>query len=243
MKIIKLNTTNSTNSFLKNLTRRSVLENYTTVVAKKQTKGRGQANNKWDSEPCMNLTLSIFIKYNNLKIFEKKYINYAVSMAIYTVIINKKVPNVYVKWPNDIVADNKKICGILVENTFLGKQIKNSIIGIGLNVNQEKFPHFLKNATSLKITTLTDHNLNSLLSEVVLSIKSKIKLLELKQFDVLEKEYLDALYRKNIPTKFKNSKNKTFVGKIIGVSKAGKLRVELENNSIEEFENKEISIV
>ena len=71
-----------------------------------------------------------------------------------------KPKDLSVKWPNDILSANKKIGGILIENTVKGKKINNSIIGIGLNVNQEKFPDSLKNVTSLKKITNKEFDLS-----------------------------------------------------------------------------------
>ncbi|MFK8059009.1 MAG: biotin--[acetyl-CoA-carboxylase] ligase [Polaribacter sp.] len=243
MKIIKLNAIDSTNSFLKDLAQSSTLENFTIVVTENQVNGRGQQESKWVTKPFKNLTFSIFIKFKNLRIIEKKYLNFAVSLAIYDALFDKKIDKLSIKWPNDILSANKKICGILIENTFIGDKIKNSIIGIGLNVNQEKFPDYLKSATSLKLETKVESNLDELLNEIQLKIKEKINLLEMQQFSVLEKNYLEVLYKKNIPTMFKNSKDIIFMGIISGISNDGKLQILLEDDTIKEFGIKEVSFL
>ena len=243
MKIIKLNAIDSTNSFLKDLVLNSNEENYTTVTTNKQTKGRGQQKATWLSEPFKNLTFSTFIRFKNLNIKHKKYLNFAVSLAIFDVLSKKQIPKLSIKWPNDILSANKKICGILIENTFIGSTIKNSIIGIGLNVNQELFPKSLPNTTSLKLETSIDFDLDDLLQEVLKNIQEKIYCLELEEFLYLEKRYLDVLYKKNIPTMFKDSQDKIFMGKIIGISNLGNLLIELEDESIHEFGLKEISFL
>ncbi len=243
MKIIKLSAIDSTNSFLKDLAQNSILENYTVVVTKNQTKGRGQQENKWVTEPLKNLTFSIFIKFNRLKTHQKKYLNFAISLAIYDVLSNKKIDKVAIKWPNDILSANKKICGILIENTFIGDRIKNSVIGIGLNVNQEKFSDNLKNVTSLKLVTSKHYNLDNLLNDILSKIQEKIALLENNQFEILEENYLKVLYKKNIPTMFKNCRNEIFIGIITGISTDGKLQIQLEDTSIKEFGIKEVSFL
>ena len=151
MRIIKINATNSTNSFLKELAQSSSLDELTVAVTNKQTSGRGQMNNSWVSEPYKNLTFSLFTPLKKIKIEHQAYLNFAVSLAIYDTLLEYDVPKLYIKWPNDIMSDNKKICGILIENTFFDFRIKNTIVGIGLNVNQEKFDESLINASSLKI--------------------------------------------------------------------------------------------
>ena len=243
MKTIKLSATDSTNSFLKDLAQNSTLENFTTVVTQNQTKGRGQQQNKWVSEPHKNLTFSVFISFKDLKVVQKKYLNFAISLSIYTVLLAKNLPKPSIKWPNDILSANKKICGILIENTFSGDRIKNSFVGIGLNVNQEIFPEHLKNATSLKLETGLESNLDLLLSNILEEIQKNIKCLTSQKFKLLEEKYLDVLYKKNIPTMFKNSKDEIFMGMISGISDYGKLQVLLEDDIIQEFGLKEISFL
>ena len=109
----------------------------------------------------------------HLKIIHQKSLNFAISLAIYDVLLTKNLSKIAIKWPNDIVSGNNKVCGILIENTFKGDRIKNSIIGIGLNVNQEKFPKTLKNITSLKLETSIEFDLDELLKDLLLEIKNK----------------------------------------------------------------------
>ena len=243
MKIIKLNATDSTNSFLKNLLQNATLKNFTIIVTDKQTKGRGQLDSKWVSEPHKNLTFSVFIEFDSLKINQKKYLNFAISLAIYDVLFSKNLLKTSIKWPNDILSANKKICGILIENTFYGDRIKNTIVGIGLNVNQDVFPNFLTNVTSLKLETGLEFNLDILLKEIVLRIKQRIKLLLSKDFDLLEENYLAVLHKKNIPTMFKTHKDEIFIGIISGISKNGNLQIRLEDDSVKEFGIKEVSFL
>ena len=243
MKIIKLDTVVSTNSFLKDLSVSAALENFTVVVTQKQTKGRGQQKNEWLSEPYKNLTFSVFISLKDVKIIHKKYLNFAISLAIYRVLFDKNTPKISIKWPNDLMATNKKICGILIENTFFGDQIKSTIIGIGLNVNQEKFPASLRNVTSLKLATLKETDLNALLHEILAELQSNLKLLESKDFHLLEEQYLNVLYKKNIPTMFKTSDDEIFMGIISGISDQGNLQIQLEDDSIKEFGIKEVSML
>jgi len=109
MKIIKLDATDSTNSFLKNLSQSSTLENLTVVVTQDQTKGRGQQDSSWISEPYKNLTFSTLISLNDVKIDQRRYLNFAISLALYKVLFDKKTPKLSIKWPNDILSANKKI--------------------------------------------------------------------------------------------------------------------------------------
>ena len=274
MRIIKLNAIGSTNSFLKEMAHASLLENFTVVVAKEQIKGRGQMGTDWISEPNKNLLCSVFVRLSFL-ISHQVLINYAVSIAVVNVLNSYKLPKVTVKWPNDILSLNKKICGILVENVMLKEEIKYSVIGIGLNVNQVNFPtnfnatsmlkeiqtevnidellnqliyelkiNWFSNSsmfTSVCISFNIEVNIDELLNQLIYELKIQISYITNSSKNVLKKNYLKHLYKKNIPAMFKDNKGSLFMGKIVDVTSDGKLQIELENDSIKKFGIKEIS--
>ncbi|WP_026776948.1 biotin--[acetyl-CoA-carboxylase] ligase [Polaribacter sp. Hel_I_88] len=242
MKLIKLNAIASTSSFLKEMAQNSALENFTVVTTKEQTKGRGQQSNSWISEPHKNLTISVFIKDFDLEIHQQKYLNFAISLAIFNVLLEEEIPKPSIKWPNDILSAKNKICGILIENNIRNHKIYATIVGIGLNVNQTEFPEFLKNVTSLKKIKDFNFNLDALLLRLIEKIKEKIQLLVSKKYEELENDYLKVLYKKNIPTMFKDSNDVLFMGIITGISNSGNLLVELEDETVKEFGIKEISL-
>ena len=133
------------------------------------------------------------------------------------------------------------MCGILIENSLKGSLITSSIIGIGLNVNQINFSTGLNKASSLQLMTNRKFDLDALLSCIISKLKEKVSMLNSGDFKTLESDYLSVLYKKNIPAMFKDSKDVLFMGLIKGISKDGKLQVELDNESIKEFGIKEIS--
>lgn len=241
MKIIKPNAIDSTNNFIKELSKNSFLENYTVVLTQNQTNGRGQQENLWFSEPFKNLTFSVFLRDLGLEITNQKYLNFAISLAVFEVLKSQKIPNLSIKWPNDILSGNKKICGILIENTIRKKLISISIIGIGLNVNQEIFEETLKKVTSLKNITNIEFNLDDLFFEIVTKIKENIKLLSTKKFDILEQSYCAFLFKINTKSMFKKPNQEFFMGIIRGISSSGNILIELEDETIKEFGVKEIS--
>ncbi|CAM1360497.1 BirA family transcriptional regulator, biotin operon repressor / biotin-(acetyl-CoA-carboxylase) ligase [Tenacibaculum sediminilitoris] len=241
MKIIKLDAIDSTNTFLKDMVSKMVIEDFTVAVAKTQTKGRGQINSEWIVEEGKNLTFSVFSRFVDLKVENHKYFNFCVSLSVFEALEAVKLPNLTVKWPNDILSGNKKLGGILIENTLKGSYIVSSIIGIGINVNQDSFPKNLPNASSLKKILGKEFDLDVLLDIILMKLKYYFDLLEKKEYSLLEKNYLKVLYKKNVPTMFKSSQNILFMGKIIGVSKSGNLQIELENETIQEFGLKEVS--
>jgi len=243
MKIVKLNAINSTNTFLRELTREAVVENFTVVITENQTNGKGQFDNKWTSEAGKNLIFSVLYRFYDLSVEKAFYLNCAISLAIYKVLSEYHKEKLKVKWPNDILSSTKKLCGILIENTVSNGRITSAIIGIGLNVNQENFPKDLLNATSLKLVTGKEIDKEILFQELLDEIQQQLKFVDNKQFTLLQKKYEQVLYKINQPAMFWNILNGNFLGKILGVTKQGKLIVELENETIEIFDLKEIKFM
>lgn len=242
MHIIKLDATDSTNTYLKNLQQRNELDDFTTVVTREQSKGKGQMGASWESEPGKNLTFSTLKKFNNLSVADGFLLNICVSLAVSNALKQFSIPNLHVKWPNDILSGNVKICGILVENILFGNQIKTSILGMGLNVNQITFPT-VSNATSMKL--LLDHtfNLDEVRKSIMEELKNQFFLMEEKQYRMLRNMYEQQLFRKDKPSTFKNAKGDFFMGFIRGVSTQGRLLVELEDAILKEFDLKQIQLL
>lgn len=242
MKLIKLRTTESTNSFLKELAKETALESFTVVVTDEQTKGRGQVHTNWISEAFKNLTFSVFVSFDALNISCQKYLNFTVSLTIFEVLSELNLPKIAIKWPNDILTENKKICGILIENQLSQAKITSSIIGIGLNVNQTTFKD-LPNATSIKNRLDSTFDLDQLLKKIIDKLKEKIKLLSSKNYFELEESYLKNLYKFQKPSMFRDKQEMLFMGKIIGISSEGKIQLELENETVKDFGIKEIKFL
>ena len=241
MKIIKLNAIDSTNSFLKDLVRNSVVNNFTIVSADEQTRGKGQLGNGWASEKGKNLTMSILIKLESALISHQNYLNFAISLAIFESLKELNIPNLSIKWPNDIMSANKKLCGILIENQLQKNRIISSVIGIGINVNQTIFSADLVKATSVKNCIYTETNLDLLTKDLQKKIIFYIDLFQKEKFNFLEEKYLSYLYKKDVPATFIDSNKNYFMGIIKGVSRNGKLQILLSDASVKEFGIKEIS--
>lgn len=148
--IIYFNQVDSTNKFAFELNKQNLAENGTVVLAEYQTEGRGQFNREWISKPYQNLMFSIILKHVT-KVPSSPFIVNKMLTLTMCQCIQDYLPGqeVHIKWPNDIFVNKRKICGILVENNYSGQQLNYSILGIGLNVNQDFSRHQL-NATSLK---------------------------------------------------------------------------------------------
>ena len=243
MNIIKLNAIDSTNLYLKKLVRVSDIKSYTVVVADYQTLGRGQLGTTWISESGKNLTFSILINFKNFKIKNSFYLSMAVSLGVLNIVKkNVKVP-VRVKWPNDIMAEKDKVAGILIENTLKGDCIKQSIIGIGLNVHQKVFPTNINNVTSLLNLKGTNFDKNELLKNIVASIKFYVDFINNNEFEKLKYLYINSLYKFDEPSIFEDKIGTIFSGKIVDISEEGRLVIALENKTIRKFSLKEIKFV
>jgi BirA family biotin operon repressor/biotin-[acetyl-CoA-carboxylase] ligase len=241
MIIIKLNATNSTNDYLKNLMRKQFVDNFTIVVTNNQEKGRGQRDAEWHSEAGKNLTFSVLVRDLIMNPTDLFTLNIAVALSVFETLNQLTSKKCAVKWPNDIMADNKKIAGILIENAIQQNGEIYSVIGIGLNVNQINF-NSINNVTSLKLLENLDFNLDNVLNSLLENLKQNISLVRNKS-DLLWKKYLENLFKKEIPTTFEDENQQKFMGIIKGVSSVGQLQVLLEDDSIKNYGVKEIKML
>lgn len=242
MNIIKLDAIDSTNNYLKKIILNEGINDYTVVTAKFQTQGKGQLGTEWESEHSKNLICSVYKKEINIKVQDQFVISALVSLALIKTLRKVNLSNMHIKWPNDIMSDNKKICGILIENIVKENYIKDTVIGIGLNVNQTIFNN-LPNAASIKNLIGTTCSIDEILKDLVKNVKYYFNELDKSSINSIFEKYEDALFRINKPSTFKNSKGEVFSGYIKGVSRSGKLNVMLEDNLQESYDLKEVSIL
>lgn len=188
---IGLEEAKSTNTYL--LEHAPSLPDRTVVYTYRQTAGRGQKGNSWESEPGMNLAFSLLLKRPPVEVRKQFYISEAVSVAICD-FLSQFADGFKVKWPNDIYHHDSKICGILIENSLDGKQIAHSVIGVGININQTRFVSDAPNPVSLKQITDNDYDLDQLLHDVCQRM-SDLCLLEPDTLDALHNRYMHSLYR------------------------------------------------
>ena len=238
MQIIKLNAIDSTNRYLADLVSKIPLKDYAVVMAQYQSAGQGQRGSNWQSEKGKNLIISILKKNIKTKVQDQFEINMRISMAVLITLNTFGVPNLSVKWPNDILSDNKKISGVLIQLIVKKEKIKQAIIGIGINVNQTHFNN-LPQASSMKSITGTAFDIEGLTTELMAQLKHYF---DVTNTDKLMAEYESVLFRKNKPSTFVNTQGVSFVGTIQGVSKRGMLRVKSEK-VIEEFDLKSIQMI
>ena len=197
MNIIKLDAIDSTNNYLKKMILHGGINDYTVVTAKFQTEGKGQLGTKWESEHSKNLICSVYKKNINIKVQDQFVISALVSLALVKTLRKINLSNLHIKWPNDIMSDNKKICGILIENIVMENYIKDIVIGIGLNVNQTIFNN-LPNATSIKNLIGTTCSIDEILEDLVKNLEY--------YFNKLDKQLADK-----VPKPFSSKSNKSLL--------------------------------
>lgn len=231
----------STNSQAERLLKEKNLAEGTVIFTSEQFSGRGQVGNSWFSDSNKNISISIILQP---KLDFPKYqfaLNQIVSLGIRD-FIGTYLSNAKIKWPNDIMIDNKKVAGVLIQNSISKKQISNSIVGIGINVNQDFFPVGLGKPTSMFLETEKQYDIKELLGHLFSNIEAWYLKLKSGKFKEIDDEYHKYLYLKNELHLFKDSKGDIFKGSIIGVSNDGRLNVKT-SNGLKKFMFKEISLV
>lgn len=241
--IISLDKTPSTNSYAKDIMAEFPDDNYI-VKTYNQIAGRGLGTNKWFSDKDKNISSSFSIKLKELKAENQFLISQVISLTILKFLSQFISPDkLYIKWPNDIYVEDKKICGILIESFLKGDKIDRTICGVGININQESFPEWIPNPTSIFLATNIKKDLDLLFIKLLDIFESQIKSITLNSIEI-EKEYLRRLYRIDQFASFERTKNNSkFEGKIKGINKFGQLIIEHLEGELEEFGFKEIKFI
>jgi BirA family biotin operon repressor/biotin-[acetyl-CoA-carboxylase] ligase len=234
----------STNSYASEMLRQIAPADGTLIYTFHQTKGRGQRGNSWESEPNKNVALSLILHPRFLSPDKQFFLTKVASLAVSDVMA--EMPGlsgckVAIKWPNDIYVNGRKIAGILIENTLREQVIHSSVIGIGINVNQEAFAD-APNGVSLRMLTGQEFALKELLDKVCEQLEAYYLQLRAGKFSELTALYLSRLYRKDEWAGFRSGEE-AFRGRITGVSAAGKLQLEREGGETQEYDLKEIAFL
>lgn len=229
----------STNSEL--LRHLSDYDNLSVVAAVEQFAGRGQRGNRWKSAVGENLTFSLLLKPSDLPALEFMAITYLAATVVRDWLREQGVPAV-VKWPNDVYAGGRKICGMLIENGLERGNVAWSVIGIGINLNQTAFPGDLVNPTSVK--RLTGKHLDPKEALINLCSLFESRLPELTSGrDRLYDDYCDGLFQLGLPRPYRDlASGKEFTGTIKGVSRDGRLLIE-KDGAIMAYSFKEVGYI
>lgn len=240
-KVIYLPSCHSTNDIAAEIVQAGLFDEGTVVITDHQVNGRGQRGASWNAAPGENLTFSVILSPTFLTVANQFVLSQAVGLSV-CAYYKQYIGDVRVKWPNDVYINKKKAVGILIENSVKGQSLNHSILGIGLNINQERFPD--ARATSLFLETGRKFNLQEefvkigqLIDRYYITIQSTSAIPD------LQAEYLDNLHGYGVANKFLIN-GTMHDGIVTGVTQAGKMMVELTDTSeTREFGLKEIQWV
>jgi BirA family biotin operon repressor/biotin-[acetyl-CoA-carboxylase] ligase len=211
------------------------------VVTDFQTAGRGQRGNVWEAEPGQNLMIALILRPSFLTASEQFWLNMAVSLGIYDALVPLLGDSLRIKWPNDLYVNNKKLGGILIENSIQGYRIAWSVAGIGINVNQIEFP--IPTATSLQQEAPfpDGYSLPGLLSTLCESLERRYLQLKGGQRETLKADYLGIMYRYQETHEFSRD-GERFRGTIVGIDEAGRLAI-AEEDTTKYYAFKEVQFI
>ncbi len=234
----------STNNKSRELIRENRVNHGSIISAFSQVSGKGYAGNSWESEAGKNITASWILSPGFLAPNLQFRLTKVISLAIRDFIkyYLGSLAEICIKWPNDIYADNKKIAGVLIENNIMAEKIRDSICGIGININQRKFVSSAPNPVSLSMITGQEYLIEGMIGHIDDLIFKWYELLQRDELKMIDHNYLGALYRVNQYSEFKRDNN-LFGGYIRGTDPAGRLIIEGRGGIVTVFDFKDIAMV
>lgn len=232
---IQLDDVSSTNLYLRKLIKDKSINENILVSTNYQEKGRGQRSNIWESEKNMNILISFLYVHttNNYDLFK---FNMLISLAIYDFLSKYFKTGLKIKWPNDLMINNKKIAGVLVQN--IESNFK-SIIGVGININQKEFKNFSPQATSFSNELNKEFNRNVLILELMNNFENY--LINYFQFNDLKNSYMLKIYKFKQQTNFLNNL-KQFKGEIMNFNSSGEIIIKRGDEFLS-FKNGEVKMI
>ncbi len=237
--IIRLEETDSTNLYAERLLQQGQAGHGTVVTAAYQSDGKGQGDNTWESEKGKNLLVTFILEPVFLPASEQFMLNKAMTLAACDLVrASGVVPSV--KWPNDIYAADKKTAGLLISHRVAGSTLEYSVVGMGINLNQEKFPASLPNAVSLKMLTGVEYDPSAVLESLITAIVNRYGQLSSGTTEEIDREYLASLRGVGEWRMYRLKKGMT-EGRIAGVDEFGRLILTMRNGRTELFSHGELT--
>jgi BirA family biotin operon repressor/biotin-[acetyl-CoA-carboxylase] ligase len=238
MKSMYLRETRSTNLVLKEMLREYELPEGFVLRTDFQSAGKGQLGNSWESEKGKNLLFSVLLYPQHIAIDQQFILSQLVSVAILRT-LNSFCAGFSIKWPNDIYFGDKKIGGILIENSLQGSKLNTSIVGIGLNINQKTFRSDAPNPVSLRQITAKNQRRKNILQDVLNNIYELYKKMDV---EAIRKEYFENLYRRVGFYTYRDNKG-LFEAELAGIESDGCLKLKTRTGEIRAYYFKEVAFV
>ena len=239
--IIRLHEVDSTNNFAANLVNQTKAPEGTVILAHFQSQGRGQRGTEWQSAIGQNLTFSVVLIPKNLLVEDQFMVSRFIALALCEALEELVGIKAEIKWPNDILMHDRKVAGVLIENMLNGKFVSSSIVGIGVNVNQNDFAG-IPRASSLFLESGRSFDTENVLSVILASVDYYYQVWQRKQFARIEQAYLERLYRFNQRGDFRID-GQNHRAMVVGVQQNGRLQLKIETGQILDFDIKEVEFL
>jgi BirA family transcriptional regulator, biotin operon repressor / biotin---[acetyl-CoA-carboxylase] ligase len=238
---IRFKSLDSTNDYCKNLLARQEVPEGTVIWTPNQLMGRGQETNLWESGKGENLTFSIILHPHFLQVSEQFNLSMIIALGVME-FLDEYIESVTVKWPNDIYAGTKKIAGVLIENYIIDNTVTDSILGVGININQSRFGDHIPDAISLRNLTSGIYDLEICLDKVCRRIDRWYLLLKQGERAIILNNYTSRLFRLNEKHGYESSDG-IFRGYIRGIDDFGQLKIEDEKGHVRHFGLKQVKFL
>ena len=222
----------STNDYARVLSNEPNTLEGTAILAGRQTAGRGQMGAVWESAPGQNLTLSVILFPKWLRADQQAALGKAVALAVFDTLSSVTMrSDIFIKWPNDLIINYKKVSGVLIENTISGSNLSSAIVGIGINANQMQFSTALVQASSIQQITGQTVDLSFLADVLLESLEYWYEQLRNGQYVLIQNAYLSKLLGLNQVCSFALPSGTIIEGLIRDVGTDGRLCVESAGNT------------
>lgn len=241
VKVIRLDEIDSTNNYFKNYNNVDN-ERLSVVITENQTAGRGQGQNKWESEKGKNLTFSLLVHPTMVPVRNQFLLSETGALALKEVLTDYVQDDIKLKWPNDIYWKDKKLSGTLIETTLSAGHIKDCIIGVGLNINQASFKSDAPNPVSLFNILGHEIDKEEVLQKIIQKFSELYQLLEMGGYNDISAMYHEALYRRGGFHLYRDAESE-FEGAIVEVEDDGHLILRDKNGLIRSYAFKEVEFV
>lgn len=245
--LIALQETDSTNRYLSQLCneQKAGVADLTTVCAEYQSAGKGQRGNSWEGEAGKNLLFSFVLHPTFLEAQRQFILSQIISLSIKEA-LSRWSEEISIKWPNDIYWQDKKICGILIENELTGSCIGRCIAGVGININQETFRSDAPNPVSLKQITGKEHNRHEILADILKRVAVYYNSLRMEDPAAYAEEisirYARSLFRRRGFHPYEDANGK-FSARLLRVEQDGRFVLEDEAGKEREYLFKEVQYI
>jgi len=240
--IIKIEETTSTLTYIRDLQKKEPLENGFTVYTDFQSAGRGQKGSSWESARGENLMFSTILFPDNLKANKQFILSQIVSLSIADV-LSRETADISIKWANDIYWKEKKITGILIENDIMDDMVFTSVLGVGINLNQEVFLSDAPNPVSLKQITGKKYDTEKVLTDIINSMESYFnKLSSSEDLTEIKQKYKQTLFRRKGLHPYSDNDG-TFYAEIYDVEDSGLLVLKTEAGELRKYAFKEVKFL